>query len=71
LLNILKNKKVKAQNEFETKQKLAAYAIQKGFEPALVWEVINCKDDYETRDSGTRVSKSRVTSHEVTSPEKL
>lgn len=40
LLNILKNKKVKAQNEFETKQKLAAYAIQKGFEPALVWEMV-------------------------------
>ncbi len=41
LLKILKNKKVKAQNNLETKQKLATYAIQKGFEPALVWEMVN------------------------------
>ena len=41
LTSILKNKKIKAQNEFQAKQKLAAYAIQKGFEPSVTWEVIN------------------------------
>jgi len=41
LKQILSNKKVKAENEFQAKQKLAAYAIQKGFEPALVWEMVN------------------------------
>lgn len=35
-----KSKTVKAANEFERNRKLAAYAIQKGFEPSLVWEVI-------------------------------
>ena len=35
-----KAKTVKAPNEFEKNRKLAAYAIQKGFEPSLVWEVI-------------------------------
>ena len=43
LIDILKTKSktVKAANDFEKKRKLAAYAIQKGFEGALVWEVIN------------------------------
>ena len=35
-----KAKTVKAANDFEKKRKLAAYAIQKGFEAPLVWEVI-------------------------------
>ena len=35
-----KSKTVKAANEFEKKQKLAAFAIQKGFEANLVWEVV-------------------------------
>ena len=35
-----KAKTVKAANDFERKRKLAAYAIQKGFEANLVWEVI-------------------------------
>ena len=35
-----KSKTVKAPNEFEKNRKLAAYAIQKGFEASLVWEVI-------------------------------
>ena len=39
-----KSKTVKAANEFEKKRKLAAYAMQKGFEANLVWEVI--KDDF-------------------------
>lgn len=35
-----KAKTVKAANNFERNRKLAAYAIQKGFEAPLVWEVI-------------------------------
>ncbi len=43
LIDILKTKSktVKAENDFERKSKLAAYAMQKGFEGSLVWEVIN------------------------------
>ena len=42
LIDILetKSKTVKAETEFEKKRKLVAYAIQKGFEGALVWEVV-------------------------------
>ena len=47
LLEVLKAKAktVKAANDFEKKRKLAAYAIQKGFEAPLVWEVL--KDSFE------------------------
>jgi len=43
LIDILKakSKTVKAANDFEKKRKLAAYAMQKGFESALVWDVVN------------------------------
>lgn len=42
LIDILKvkAKTVKAENDFERKRKLAAYAMQKGFEGSLVWEVL-------------------------------
>ena len=42
LIDILKTKSktVKADSDFEKKRKLAAYAIQKGFETGLVWEVL-------------------------------
>ena len=42
LINILKTKAktVKAVNEFERKRKLATYAMQKGFESSLIWEVL-------------------------------
>lgn len=42
LIEILKTKAktVKAENDFERKRKLAAYALQKGFEAGLVWEVL-------------------------------
>ena len=42
LVDILKAKAktVKAENDFEKKRKLAAYALQKGFESNLVWEVL-------------------------------
>ena len=35
-----KTKTIKAENDFERKRKLAAYAMQKGFESGLVWEVL-------------------------------
>lgn len=46
LIDILntKAKTVKAENDFEKKRKLAAYAMQKGFEAALVWEVLKGLD---------------------------
>ena len=42
LIDILKTKSktVKADSDFEKKRKLAAYAMQKGFEGGLVWEVL-------------------------------
>jgi len=35
-----KSKTVKADSDYERKRKLAAYAMQKGFEAHLVWEVL-------------------------------
>lgn len=42
LIEILKTKAktVKADSDYEKKRKLAAYAMQKGFEGSLVWETI-------------------------------
>ncbi|MBR4561294.1 MAG: RecX family transcriptional regulator [Bacteroidales bacterium] len=42
LIEILKTKAktIKAASDFEKKRKLAAYAMQKGFEGSLVWEVL-------------------------------
>ncbi len=42
LIDILKTKSktLKAANDYEKKRKLAAYAMQKGFEGSLVWEVL-------------------------------
>ena len=42
LIDILKTKSktVKAASDYEKKRKLAAYAMQKGFEGSLVWEVL-------------------------------
>lgn len=46
LIDILKTKSktVKAETDFERKRKLAAFAMQKGFEGALVWEVLKDLD---------------------------
>ena len=41
----VKSKTVKAANDFEKKRKLAAFAMQRGFEASLVWEVL--KEDFE------------------------
>jgi regulatory protein len=43
LNQIIENKQVKAPNERMEKAKKAQYAIQKGFESGLVWEVVNRK----------------------------
>ena len=42
LIEILKTKAktIKADSDFEKKRKLAAYAMQKGFEGNLIWEVL-------------------------------
>ena len=42
LIDILKakSKTVKAETDFERKRKLAAFAMQKGFERSLIWEVL-------------------------------
>jgi regulatory protein len=42
LIDILKTKSktIKAETDFVRKRKLAAYAMQKGFEASLVWEVL-------------------------------
>ena len=47
LVEVLKTKAktVKAANDFEKNRKLAVYAIQKGFEASLVWDVL--KDSFE------------------------
>ena len=46
LIDILKTKSktVKAASDYEKKRKLAAYAMQKGFEGPLVWEVLKVLD---------------------------
>lgn len=46
LIDILKTKTktIKADSDFEKKRKLAAYAMQKGFEGTLVWEVLKDLD---------------------------
>lgn len=41
LIKVLKAKKINESDDFKRKAKLAQYAIQKGYEPALVWDVIN------------------------------
>ena len=38
-----KSKLVKEKDEFKRKHKIASYAISRGFEPELVWEVVNGK----------------------------
>jgi regulatory protein len=36
-----KNEFLKAKNEYERKTKLAKYAMTKGYESHLVWQVVN------------------------------
>ncbi|MBP5643930.1 MAG: RecX family transcriptional regulator [Bacteroidales bacterium] len=40
LVKVLKTKKINESDPYKRKAKLAQYAMQKGYEPGLVWEVI-------------------------------
>jgi len=40
LIKVIKSKKINESDDFKRKARLAQYAIQKGYEPALVWDVI-------------------------------
>ena len=40
LIKVLKAKKINESDPYKKKAKLAQYAIQKGYEPSLVWDVI-------------------------------
>ncbi|MCC7318165.1 MAG: RecX family transcriptional regulator [Bacteroidales bacterium] len=44
LQHLLQTKKVKAADSYTQKAKLAQFAIQKGFESALVWQILKQKD---------------------------
>jgi regulatory protein len=41
LKEVLSSKKVDESDPYKLKAKLAAYAIQKGFQPNLVWDILN------------------------------
>ncbi len=41
---VLKSKKVNETDEFKKKAKLVRYAQQKGFNPSLVWSILNNSD---------------------------
>ena len=40
LIKVLKAKKINETDPYKRKAKLAQYAMQKGYEPGLVWEVV-------------------------------
>ena len=40
LVKVLKTKKINESDPYKRKAKLAQYAIQKGYEASLVWDVI-------------------------------
>lgn len=40
LMKVLRSKKINETDEYKRKAKLAQYAIQKGYEPGLVWETL-------------------------------
>ena len=44
LKKVLSAKKINEKDPFKRKAKLAQYAIQKGFQPALVWQILNESD---------------------------
>ncbi len=45
LVKLLKSKRINESDDFKRRAKLAQYGIQKGYEPNLVWEVINNLED--------------------------
>ncbi len=44
LIKVLKAKKINEPDPYKHKAKLAQYAMQKGYEPGLVWEVVKTLD---------------------------
>ncbi|MBS4061585.1 MAG: RecX family transcriptional regulator [Bacteroidetes bacterium] len=44
LKQVLSSKKIDEKDPYKYKAKLAQYAIQKGFQPSLVWQTINEKN---------------------------
>ena len=42
LIKVLKTKKINETDPYKCRAKLAQYAIQKGYEPGLVWETLRC-----------------------------
>ena len=40
LIKVLESKKINETDPYKRKAKLAQYAIQKGYEPGLVWDVL-------------------------------
>ena len=47
LIKVLKSKKINETDPYKRKAKLAQYAMQKGYEPGLVWETIRHFDRSE------------------------
>ena len=47
LIKVLKSKKITEPDPYKRKAKLAQYAMQKGYEPGLVWETIRHFDRSE------------------------
>ena len=48
LIKVLKAKKINDTDPYKKKAKLAQYAIQKGYEPSLVWDALRHFDRIET-----------------------
>ena len=42
LIKVLKSKKINETDPYKRRAKLAQYAMQKGYEPSLVWETLRC-----------------------------
>jgi regulatory protein len=44
LQKVLESKKIKETDNYKRRTKLAQYAYQKGFQPNLIWQIINMLD---------------------------
>ncbi len=44
LQKVLESKKIKEADDYKRRTKLAQYAYQKGFQPNLIWQIINMLD---------------------------
>ncbi len=48
LRELIQSKRIKEDNPYKLKVKLASYAIQKGFQAELVWNILNETTDHST-----------------------